>query len=461
MGAIHVASIGQADDVGLLSDDLHKLQCILFLALEYAKEYHVDLVPEKTKLLCFAPKGQEFQAYYWKTISPISIAGQKVDFSDQAEHVGILRSSSPGNMDNVIARQAAHTKALYSVLAAGLARGHHGNPAAALRVERLYGCPVLLSGLASLVLSTTELSSLELHYKQNLESLQRLYKLTPAPVVYFLAGSLPASGLLHLRQFSLLLMIAKLGPDHILHQHGTFILSSTDVAQSKFSWFCQVKSLCHRYSLPDPLYILQNPPTKDFFKRLAKQHVIDWWNVKLRDEANPAKLPSLEHFRANFMSLSTPHPIWTSARSSPYEIRKATVQARMLSGRYRTCWLRRHWSGDSSGTCKIPGCVGVPGTLQHLATGECHGLSNAYIRATSLWSTFLKKTPVLLPIIKHYSLGQPSTFLSFLLDPTTLPPVIALSQKHGPEINDQLCYLTRTWLFFMHKERLKLMNLWS
>ena len=125
MGAIHVASIGQADDVALLSDDLHNLQCILFLALEYAKEYHVDLVPEKTKLLCFSPKGQEFQAYYWKTICPISIAGQTVDFADQAEHVGILRSTSPGNMDNVITRQAAHTKALYSVLAAGLARGHH------------------------------------------------------------------------------------------------------------------------------------------------------------------------------------------------------------------------------------------------------------------------------------------------------------------------------------------------
>jgi hypothetical protein len=255
-------------------------------------------------------------------------------------------------------------------------------------------------------------------------------------------------------------MIANLGPEHILHKHGSFVLSD-HTSNSKFSWFRQVRTLCHRYSLPDPLYILQVPPSKEPFKRLAKQHVIDWWNVKLRTEADPVNLPSLEHFRPHYMSLSSPHPIWTSARSSPYEIRKATVQARMLSGRYRTCWLRRHWSGDSTGFCRVPGCSGVPGTLKHLATGECTGLVNAYIRATSLWSSFLRDAPIIFPIVKYFSLSDPSSFLSFLLDPTTHPPVIALSQKHGSVINDQLCYLTRTWLFFMHKERLKLMNLWN
>ena len=40
-----------------------------------------------------------------------------------------------------------------AVLPAGLAKGDRGNPAANLRVQLLYGAPVLLSGLASLVLS--------------------------------------------------------------------------------------------------------------------------------------------------------------------------------------------------------------------------------------------------------------------------------------------------------------------
>ena len=43
------------------------------------------------------------------------------------------------------------------MLPAGLARRHSGNPAAALRVELLYALPVLLSGLAALVLGKPEL----------------------------------------------------------------------------------------------------------------------------------------------------------------------------------------------------------------------------------------------------------------------------------------------------------------
>ena len=458
MGAVHCASIGQADDVCLVSDDPHRLQCLLQLALEYASEYHVEMVAEKTKLLCFSPRGQDISSYYLKVTSPISMFGSKVEFSDQAEHVGILRSTEAGNLANILGRQAAHNRALYSVLPAGLARGHHGNPAAATRVEKLYAGPVLLSGLASLVLSKTELDSIDHHYKVSLESLQRLYKGTPTPVVLFMAGSLPASALLHLRQLSLLGMIARLGANNILYKHGHHILSSNN--SNSHSWFVQVREICQKYSLADPLHYLENPSSKDSFKRLVKQHVIDWWNIELRARTSVEELPSLSLFRANFMSLSKPHPIWTSAGSSPYEVRKATVQARMLSGRYRTCWLRRHWSGDSSGSCRVPGCSGEQGTLRHLATGECPGLAQALIRATALWKSFLREKPIIFPIIKHYSLDNPDQFLSFLVDPTTLAPVIALAQLHGSIIIEQLCYLTRTWLFYMHKERLKLMRLW-
>jgi hypothetical protein len=95
--------------------------------------------------------------------------------------------------------------------------------------------------------------------------------------------------------------------------------------------------------------------------------------------------------------------------------------------------------------------------------GMCYspGLGNAFIRATGLWTSFLRKAPLLFPNISKFSLADPSMLLSFLVDPTTHPPVIALAQIHGSAIIDQLCYLTRTWLYYMHKDRLKLMNFWS
>ena len=57
------------------------------------------------------------------------------------------------------------------MLPAGLARRHSGNPAAALRVELLYALPVLLSGLAALVLGKPELEALDHHHKLKLEGL--------------------------------------------------------------------------------------------------------------------------------------------------------------------------------------------------------------------------------------------------------------------------------------------------
>ena len=109
-----------------------------------------------------------------------------------------------------MSRLSAHIRAVMSVVPPGLAYGHHGNPAASLRLERLYGCPVLLSGLASLVLNKSEVAVVHHHHKINLERLLKLHRNTPECVVMFLAGSLPVTALLHLRMLSLLGMIARL-----------------------------------------------------------------------------------------------------------------------------------------------------------------------------------------------------------------------------------------------------------
>ena len=132
----------------------------------------MELVQEKTKLLCFSPPGLESSAEYWKLVSPVSLGKNKIPLSSEAEHVGIVRSVS-GNLPNILARISAHNSALQSVLPAGLARAHRGNPAASLRIELLYGYPRLLSGLSSLVLSKAEKDILHHHYKVSLERLQR------------------------------------------------------------------------------------------------------------------------------------------------------------------------------------------------------------------------------------------------------------------------------------------------
>ena len=354
---------------------------------------------------------------------------------------------------------SAHTRAMLAVLPVGLAKGHRGNPAAVLRVETLYGAPVLLSGLSALVLYKSEIAALHHHYKVKLEQLQMLFKATPECVVCFLGGSLPLTALLHLRQLSLLGMIARLGPSHILHQHGYSVLNSPK--PPKNSWFYQMKTICQQYSLPDPILELKNPSTKTSFKSKTKSHVTDFWEQKLRTKA--AKLDSLVNFRADYYSLSKPHPIWTAAGSNPYEVEKACVQAKMLSGRYRTCWLTRHWSGDSSGMCSLPTCRldPSPGTLSHMLI-ECEDLIPARMRVFSLWGTFLQDKPSLSPIIRKFAIdSDTSLYLQFLLDCSVLPEILSETQKNGSGVLDSLLYLTRTLCFSLHKARLKLLGKWN
>ena len=62
---------------------------------------------------------------------------------------------------NIVAMQK---NALHAILPAGLSRRHWGNPAASLKLAQQYRAPVLLSGVASLELSESELDILDGHY---------------------------------------------------------------------------------------------------------------------------------------------------------------------------------------------------------------------------------------------------------------------------------------------------------
>ena len=163
-------------------------------------------------------------------------------------------------------------------------------------------------------------------------------------------------------------MIALLGPSNILYQHGVHVLHNS----IKNSWFTQVRDLSLQYSLPDPLHILISPPPKNSYKTDVKTAVISFWRVFLIAQAE--SLPSLCYMKLSFLPLGHgAHPLWWTCSSSSSAVRAATVMAKMLSGRYRSCWLRRHWTQES-GACRLPGCGMVPGDVAHLLSGECIAL---------------------------------------------------------------------------------------
>ena len=159
------------------------------------------------------------------------------------------------------------------------------------------------------------------------------------------------------------------------------------------------------------------------------------------------------------MSLSSPHPIWTKA-GSPFEVKKAVISARMLSGRYRTDRLTRFWSkSNPRGLCRLPGCTGEEGSIQHILL-FFPALAPSRTKQIKHWSSFLVPRPWLFPVVAHYTLGSPEQHLQFLLDPSTLPLVISSSREH-PDILRSSLYLSRTWNFVLYLEREKTMKQWN
>ena len=222
-GSLVLSAAGQADDTALASNYLSKLQLLLDLVLEYCLKFNVKLSPTKTKLLMIpsAKNNNTFIPY-----NPIKIDGVEIDFVDQAEHVGVIRTAD-GNMTNILNRITSFKKALGSLLSSGLARGRNSNPAVSLRVLNTYATPVLMSGLASLVLSPKEVATIDQQFKRTLQNILKLSVSSPASLVYFTVGFLPATAILHLRQLSLFGMICRLPKDPLnFHTHQVLLTSS-------------------------------------------------------------------------------------------------------------------------------------------------------------------------------------------------------------------------------------------
>ena len=90
---VPVAAIGQADDTGLVSNDILQLQHLLQLTLNYCSKYQVELSTAKTKLLAFNTCETEYSKYVkmlftihiGETVTLLSMLGSSSPFMENTE----------------------------------------------------------------------------------------------------------------------------------------------------------------------------------------------------------------------------------------------------------------------------------------------------------------------------------------------------------------------------------------
>ena len=366
--------------------------------------------------------------------------------------MGVLRSVA-GNLPHIHQRIVSHKKALASILSLGLSRRHRANPLSSLCAETIFGTPVLFSGVATLILQKAEVDILAHHVKETVQNLLKLYTNTPAPVVFFMAGCLPGEAVLHLKQLTLFGMICRL-PGNILHDIAKQLL--TTASQSNKNWFAEIRTLCFQYNLPHPLTLLSDQPKKDQFKKLIKNNITDFWQMKLR--AHSATLSSLKYFKPDFMSLNRPHPMWSTASNS-YQINKCIVVSRMLSGRFRCGSLLRHFTPSCSGLCEL--CGLELEDLAHILIPKCPHLQERRDLLISYARDRLSSSVPALAIFNSYLQNPESeNFVQFILDPSVTPEIIAAIQV-DQNILPLVFRVTTTWCYSLHRTRLKLLGIWT
>ena len=169
-------------------------------------------------------------------------------------------------------------------------------------------------------------------------------------------------------------------------------------------------------------------------------------------------LDSLIYFKPEYMSLNKVHPIWSTCGNDSYEVTKAIIQARFLSGRYRCEKLTRHFTPGSSPNCSI--CDGESiGSIEHILT-SCDALSDIRSQHLQKLDT-IKISNQSKTIIETYMSKITNLTVQFLLDVSVLPDTITAIQDGGAEILREIFHFTRSWCYAMHRKRLQLQGRWN
>ena len=120
--------------------------------------------------------------------------------------------------------------------------------------------------------------------------------------------------------------------------------------------------------------------------------------------------------------------------------------------------LASHWSKNKEGYCLAPTCKNKIETTKHILI-ECDAYIHCKIRLYSLWISY--PCPIVHGLVLEALSAETDYLLQFIIDCSVLPSVIRASQSFGESILQKLFYLTRTWCWSVHKQRMKLLGRWN
>ena len=178
---------------------------------------------------------------------------------EKAPHLGICRSSSIKKTETETAKQniSKSQRAAYSLFPVGL-HGENGlDPETCLHLISIYILLVLTYGLEIIL---PEAAGLQAFQKSIIST-----KNTPDPAVYILSGFIPVEGQLHMKALTFCNNICRqenTSREKRIAYHQLIVKD-----ESSCSWLIVIRRILHKYCLPNPISLLDEPIAKTEWKR--------------------------------------------------------------------------------------------------------------------------------------------------------------------------------------------------
>ena len=246
IGPVNSGVSGCADDVFLCSDDPVKLQSLIDIASHYGSLYRIQYGASKTKITVSGP---EIDRKYYCDTKPWSMDGQPIDVVENNDHLGQIVSGSKQEEKNIELRIKKSQNSLFALLGPAFSFKCLLSPVVKLHLFRTFVCPVLRSGLSSLVINTTQTSPLSVFQRKCLKGILKVSKQASTAGIHFLTGELPIEAKIHKDVFSVFYSVWR-NPDIKIHSIVKVLLNCS--SEESRTWSIYVQSLCKQYGLEDP-----------------------------------------------------------------------------------------------------------------------------------------------------------------------------------------------------------------
>jgi hypothetical protein len=169
------------------------------------------------------------------------MAGQPIEVVENNEHLGQIVSDSRQEEKNVDLRIKKSRNTLFGLLGPAFSFKCLMGPLVKLHIYRTFVCPVLRSGLSSLVLKNTALSPLSIFQRKSLKGVLQLSKQASTAALHFLNGELP---IIHRDIFSLFYSVWA-NPNTKIYTLVKYLLSSSN--ENSKTWSIHVRQLTKQY----------------------------------------------------------------------------------------------------------------------------------------------------------------------------------------------------------------------